>query len=880
VSGGRGLLERLRFRRRGNAAPSNEEIDEEIRFHLGEEARLREERGMEAREAEDSARRDFGNVLLVREVTRAMWGRRTLDNLAQDLRFAGRQLGRNPAFALVTVGTLALAIGATTALFSVVDAVLLRPLRFPDPERVVMVFEHSPRGNARNPVAPGNYLDWRERSRSFEHLALVQQIPTNVAGPDGAEQVFGLRVSAEFFDALGVPPLLGRTPHRGEDAPGGPDAVVLGHALWQRRFGRDPGVIGRRIAVNGTPSEVVGVMPPGFAVPGMKGELYILLHLQRESDRGGRSFVTVARLRRDVPLERAQAEMSAIAARLAEEDPAADAKWGATVVRLQEHAVGTVRPALLVLLGAVVCVLMIACANIACLLAMRASARAREMSVRAALGAARWRLVHQLAVESLVLAAAGGLLGLVVAHAGVPALLALFPESFPLPRAQEVAVDGRVLAATAALSIGVGLFLGLLPAWQAGRARMAEALRASGRAVTAGGRARSALVVAEVTLAVVLVVGAGLLGRSLARLHAVDAGIRPEHVLTARMLLVPSKYEDDARRAAVVEQILARLRALPGVVAAGSVHFLPLSGMESGTGAYRLDRPKPAPGEGIGASVSVITPGYLRAVGMRLIAGRDFEARDDAHAPPVVLVNEAFVRTFYLGEDPLGKPFYVQWCEHDADCRFTIVGVVNDVRHGGLQAEPQPTAFLANAQHPSYIASLAVRTSGDPRALVAALREQVRSVDPEQGVLAVEPMETVIADSIARPRLQALLLGGFAVLALAMACLGLYGALAYSVEQRRREVGVRIAIGASPRRILRLVVGEGMRLTAFGLGIGVVLALALGRSLSALLFGVTATDLPVYLGVGALLLAVAAAASFAPARRAVGVDPVVALREE
>jgi putative ABC transport system permease protein len=809
-----------------------------------------------------------------------MWGRRRIDTLAQDLRFAARQLRRSPGFALVTVGTLALAIGATTALFTVVDGVLLRPLPFPDPDRLVMVFERSPGGRPTNPVAPGNYLDWRERNRSFAHLALVQQLPTNVIGPDGAEQVVGMRVSGEFFDALGVPALLGRTPHAGEDAPGGPSAVVLGHELWRRRFGADPGVIGKPVSVNGTPSEVLGVMPPGFAFPGVRAELFLLLRPPREATRGGRSFLTVARLRPDVPLSRAQAEMSAIAARLAEEDPAYNTRWGATVVRLQDHAVGTVRRSLLVLLGAVLCVLLIACANIACLLAMRAGARAREMNVRVALGAPRWRLVHQLAVESLLLAGLGGALGLVIAHAGVPGLVSLFPASFPLPRAEEIAVDGRVLAATALLSIGAGLLLGVLPAWQAGRGRMAEVLRAGGRAATASGRARTALVVTEVTLAVVLVVGAGLLARSLAHLHGVDPGFRPEQVLTARMLLVPAKYEDDARRGQVVEQILERVRAIPGVSAAGSIHFLPLSGLESGTGAHRLDRPAPAPGEGRGARVSVITPGYLRAVGMRLVAGRDLEPRDGLGAPRVALVNEALVRAFYPGEDPLGRPLFVEWCDDQARCRFEIVGVVNDVRHGGLHAEPQPTVFLANAQAPSYMASLVVRTSGDPGRVASALRQEVRRVDPEQGVFSVEPMEAVLADSIARPRLQAFLLGGFALLALAMACLGLYGALAYSVEQRRREVGVRVAIGATPRRILGLVVGEGLRLTGAGLAIGLVLALALTRYVTALLHGVSATDVPVYLGVAALLLAVAAAASYAPARRALRVDPVVALRED
>jgi predicted permease len=502
------------------------------------------------------------------------------------------------------------------------------------------------------------------------------------------------------------------------------------------------------------------------------------------------------------------------------------------------------------------------------------------MNVRVALGAPRWRLVHQLAVECLVLAGAGGVLGLLLAHAGVPAILSLFPASFPLPRAEEVAVDARVLVLTAGLSIGVGLVLGMLPAWQAGRGRTAEVLRAGGRSLTGGAGARSTLVVVEVTLAVVLVIGAGLLARSLAYLHAVDPGFRPERVLTAQMLLMPSRYADEARRAAVVEQILERVRAIPGVSAAGSIHFLPLSGIHSGTGAHRLDRPVPAHGEDPGAGVSVITPGYVSAMGIPLIAGRDFDGRDRLGAPRVALVNEALVRDFYPGEDPLGKRLFVEWSDDEEACRYEIVGVVGDVRHGGLHAAPERTVFLSNAQSPSYMSSLVVRTAGDPSLAAAGLREAVRGVDPEQGLLSVRPMEGVLADSIARPRLQAVLLGGFAALALIMACLGLYGVLAYSVEQRRREVGVRVAIGATPGRIVGLVVGTGLRMTAAGLVIGVVLALTLARYVSALLFGVTPTDPAVYVGVGALLLAVAAAASYAPARRAMSMDPVVALREE
>jgi putative ABC transport system permease protein len=747
-----------------------------------------------------------------------------------------------------------------------------------------MVFERSPSSRATNQVSRGNYLDWRDRNGTFERIALFQQLPMNVIAPEGAEQVVGLRVTGEFFDVLGVPPLLGRTLRSAEEPVGTTPTVVLGYALWRRRYGGVPNVIGQQIAVDGTPQEVVGVMPPGFAFPGLGAELFSILQFDRDAARrrGGRIFSTVARLRPGVPRERAQAEMSTIAAQLAREHPEFNANWGANVVRLRDYAVGPVRRALLVLLAAVLCVLLIACANIACLMAMRANARAREMNVRLALGAGRWRLVHQLAVESLLLAGLGGALGLLLAQAGVPAIVSLFPASFPLPRAHEISVDGRVLACTAAVSIGSGIFFGLLPGLQAGRGRVADVLSAGGRAVSAGSRARSVLVVGEVTLAVVLVVAAGLLVRSLAHLYAIDPGFRPERVLTARMLLVLSTYQEPARRAAVVQQMLERLRAVPGVRAAGSIHFLPLSGQESGTGVRRLDRPEPPPGERPVAGTYVVAPGYFRAMGIPVLAGRDFEERDGFQTPRVAMVNQSFVRQFFPGEDPLGKRLRVEWSfpGDDRAPEFDIVGVVGDTRHAALQVEPVPTVFLHQAQEPAFLASLVVRTTDDPLAAAAALREQIRAVDPEQGVLSVQTMDDVLADSVARPRLQALLLGAFALLALLMTCLGLYGMLAYAVEQRRRELGLRVAIGAAPRAILGLVVGQGLRLTATGLVIGVVLALAMTRFLAALLYGVRPTEPTVFLGVAVLLLAVAAIASFAPARTAMRLDPAVVLREE
>jgi putative ABC transport system permease protein len=869
----------LRRRRR-----AEEELDAEIRFHLAEEARLRGEAGASPDEAAASARRDFGNVTLVTELTRAAWGGRILDDLAQDLRFAWRLLKRSPGFSAVAVVTLALAIGATTALFTVVDGVVLRPLRFPDPERLVVVWERSPLGNPTNSVNVQNYLDWRARNHSFEEIALVQPVPMNLVGPAGAEQVSGLLVTGEFFDVFGVPPLLGRGFRRGDDVDGAPRTVVLGYGLWKRFYGGSPDVIGRKVALNANDCEIVGVMPAGFGLPGRPADVFAAYQIDpAQAARSGRSATTVARLRPGVTLAAAQAEMTAIAAQTERERPENNARWGATVVSLREQAIGQVRGGLMVLFAAVVCVLLIACANIAGLMIVRAGARSREMTVRLALGAGRWRLVQQLVVESVLLAAVGGGLGLLLARAGVPAIVAMFPANFPLPRAEEIRVDRAALGWTAAVSLGAGIFFGLLPGRQAGRRGLADALRSGGRVAAASRRLRTVLVVAEVTLAVVLVVAAGLLIRSFAYLQAVDPGFRAERVLTLRMLILPTKYSDPDRRVAVIQQMLERVRQLPGVVSASAIHFLPLSGVNSGTDYRRLDRPEPPPGHGEATAVSVIMPGYFRTMGIPLRAGRDLDERDGLRSPRVAVVNEALVRHLFPGEEPLGKRILVGWGYMggpEGEPAFEIVGVVGDVRHDGLHTEASPTVFLAHAQEPGFMASLVVRTAGDPLAMAASVRSEMARVDPEQGVLTVGTMQALLDDSIARPRLQAVLVGAFAALALVMACVGLYGVLAYSVEQRRREMGVRVAIGASPRALLGMVVGEGVRLTATGLLLGLAGALVATRFLASLLYGVGPTDPLVFLGVAAVLLVVAAAASYVPARQAMQVDPVVVLRDE
>jgi predicted permease len=799
-------------------------------------------------------------------------------SLLADSRYAFRLFRKSPAFTLLAVIALALGIGANTAIFSVVNAVLVRALPYQDPGRLVMVWERPPGSTRNNVVQSGNFLDWRTRNRVFERIAAIHQLPMNLSGDGDPEQVFGLRVSAGFFPILGVAPILGRPIAPEDDTPGGPRSVVLSYGLWQRRFGGDPAAVGRKLEVIGVPHTVVGVMPPGFSFPGMRAELWIPIQINPASAyRDGRNYRTVARLRPGVTLEAAQSEMERIARDLAAERPKFNARWSAGVTSLKDQAVGDVRLALQVLMGAVVFVLLIACANVANLLLMRAAGRRREMAVRCALGAGQGALVRQLLVESVWLAGVGGLLGLVIARWGVPAMMTMLPPSLALPRATEIGVDGAVLAFTLCVCLAAGVVFGLVPALQAARMDVQDGLRQGGRAATGGQRRlRHILVIAEVAIALILVIGAGLMTRSFLSLENVDPGFRPARILALRMFIPPARHLEPQQRAELVNRILERVRALPNVQAAASVHLLPLTGMMSGTGYYRADRPEPEPGHAGGGEVAVISPGFFRTMGIRLLQGRDFEERDRLGSQAVVILNETCARAFYSGENPLGKRLKIMWTLPEAE----IIGIVGDVRMYAVESKPGPAIYLANAQTPNFYLSLVVRTLSDPMKLAAAVKAEIRAVDPNQGVLEARSMESVFAESIARPRFNALLLGLFGAIALALACVGIYGVISYSVEQRRREMGVRMAIGALPGAIFGLVLKEGLALAGIGIAIGLASAFALTRYLASLLFGVEPTDPGVFASVCALLTATAIVACYFPARRATRTDPVLALRDE
>jgi predicted permease len=865
-------------------AKEDSELDEELRFHLQQEAQLRMDRGQSPEDARRLAHRDFGNVTRTKEVTREMWTWSALDRAAQDIRYAARMSRKSPAFTALAVASLTLGIGATTAIFSVVNSVLLRPLPFRDPSRLVMVWERLPETDRRNVVQTQNFLDWRARNRSFENMAAVFQISTNLEGQGEAVQVPRLRVTAGFFEILGVAPLLGRAIRADDDLPDAPCVTVLSYGLWQRRFGGQAGAIGAKLTLAAGPGcEVVGVMPAGFALPtNPQVDLYTPMQIDPSyAPRDGRNYSVVARLRKGVSVAQADAEMRAIAAQTAVERPEMNARWSATVVPLMEQTVGDTRATLLVLLGAVLLVLLIACANVSNLLLMRASKRNREMIVRLALGAGRWQLFHQLMMESLMLSIAGGIAGFALAHWGVPAILSILPSGFPLPRRGEIVVDSSMLAFTILLSLTCGMFFGVFPALQAGRDGVSESLRQGDRHGSAGNRGvRNLLVVAEVGLAMLLVIGAGLMLRSFILLNAVDPGFRPERVVAFRMVVsshASTMQQVIARRATLVAQMIDRIRALPGVAAASSIHLLPMSGGNSGAWYYRTDRPAPPPASG-GGDVSIVSDGYFRTMGIPIAAGREFDLHDGAGSPHVGILNQTAAQQIFPGESPVGRRLRVAWGIGPNEVE--IVGVSADIRHRGLDGKPEPCLFMPQAQQPSAYVSLLVRTAADPVSIVPAVKEQIHGVYPSQGIQDIQTMDAVLAGSVARPKLDATILGVFGAIALALACLGIYAVISYSVEQRRREMGIRMALGAAPAGIRGMVLREGMALAAAGIAIGIVASLGLTRYLSSLLYAVRPADPAVFAAVTAVLALAAAAGCYFPARRATHVDPAVVLREE
>ncbi len=803
-------------------------------------------------------------------------GLQMLADTLRDTRYAVRQLGRTPGFTLVALLTLALGIGASSAMFSVVNGVLLKPFPVPESDRLVWVNEIVPQ-YGRFSVAPASFLDWRAQNSSFERIVALTGGTATFSGAEGPERISNAVVSWDFFEMLRVQPFLGRGFRAEEGVPGRNAVIVLSHAAWQRRFGADPNVIGRAVTLNGAPSTIVGVMPAGFEFP-REVEYWVPIGLDpAKASRGGHYLAVMGRLKPGVTAVQADAEMRAIAERLARQYPDSSANESAEVVPLLDQIVGSAREPLLALLAAVGVVILIVCANVANLLLVRASVRDKEIAIRTALGAGRGRLVRQMLAESLMLAAAGGALGVLVAYLAVRPLRTLSAGS--IPRVHDVSIDWTVLLFALAVSLATGVIFGLAPAWQAARAGLSAVLKEGGRSsATAGGRrVRSVLLVAEVALSLVLLVGAALLLRSFARLMNVDPGFRAENVLAFRVSLPPVSYRDDPNRAAFFATLLSKLEALPDVRAAGMVQTLPLRG------DYVLSfeiqgRPKTAPNAGPSANYRVVSPQYFPALGIPLKRGRLFTGRDNADkAPLVAVVDEAFAARHFPGEDPIGRGLDIG---NGTDGFYEIVGIVGDVHHEALDAAAAPTMYVPYRQDVFSTMWVLARTDGDPMQRSGAAREAVRAIDALLPAYSMRPLAAVVSDSVAQRRFSMLVLTAFAGIALFLAAVGVYGVVAYSVSQRTQEIGVRIAIGAARRDVLALVIGGGMKLALAGVALGVAGALALSRLIAGMLFGVRPFDPASYAATAVLLLAIAALACYVPARRAVRVDPVIAIRQE
>jgi putative ABC transport system permease protein len=836
------------------------------------------ERGETPEQAEASARREFGNVVLVKEVTREMWGRAWLRQFIQDLKYGLRTMRRGPGFTAVAVLTLALGIGANTAIFSVVNAVLLRPLAYRDPARLVTVLHEGWK-----PVAPANFLDWREQSRSFESIAAAQSWNLTMTGQGQPEQLNVLQTSAEMFHVLGVDAALGRTYTAGEDQPGREHVVVISHGFWQRRFGGSPDVVGRQVTLDGEPYTVVGVMPPDFQFApfwATHAEAWLPLNLgQRVTDRRGQSLRVFARLKSGVTQEQAQAEMETINKRLEEQYPRANEGLTVSVDPLHEKVVGKSRPALLVILGAVGFVLLIACANVANLTLAKAASRRKEIAVRIALGAGRWRVIRQLLTESLMLSLAGGGTGLLLAYWSNTALASLGPDT--LPRVRTVGLDANVLLFTLGLSVLVGLLFGLAPALRSVKTDLIESLKDRARGSSPDRRherVRQLLVVGEIAVSLVLLVGGGLMMRSFLRLTSVEPGFDPRGVLTATVPLSGPRYSTDEQRAAFFQQLTTKLSSLPGVKSASAINHIPLGGDVWTFGFTVEGRPAPPPAERPSAVYRVMRPEYFRTMGATLLKGRDFTERDDAFSPGVVIVNEALARRQWPGEEPLGKRITLN---SEGTKQREVVGVVRDLKQGEWASEPKPEMYLPHSQDASPRSmTLVIRASSDLSELGPEVRREVWAIDKDLPVSQVTGMEDVVAESVGQQRFNTLLIGVFAATALILAAVGIYGVMSHTVAQRTHEIGVRMALGARGRDVLGMIIRQGLLLTLFGLALGLVGALALTRMMNSILYEVSATDPLVFGGVAAALTLSALLACYLPARRATKVDPIEALRYE
>jgi len=865
------------FRRRQR----EEELDQEVQSHLRMAAQEHIEQGESAEQARVSAVREFGNVVLVKEVTRDMWGWRWLETSLQDIRYGARQLRKNPGFAVVAVVTLALGIGANTAMFSIVNSVLLRPLPFKNSGRLVVVGWPYANRFVPTPKPHFEWDGWAERTRTLADFSLYENGMINLAGEGEPDRVAAAEVSEHFFSLLGINAIRGRTFLPAEESAEHPSVAIISYKLWQSRYGSDPAVIGRSVHLNGKPFTVVGILPSGFDFLGGP-QIWVTLPRNLEDEMfGGVSIggMQFARLRPGATLDQARAELGVIAQR---EIPAgARAGNPASVTSLHEFVVGNIRPALLLLLGAVAFVLLIACANVANLSLARSAGRFREVALRAALGAGRGRLFRQLLTESLLLALTGGALGLLTGVWAVQVAKKLIPVQDILTRG--IKVDGWVLSFTFVVAVLTGIISGLAPALQSSKFDLTEALKERAGSPTAPSvgahyRLRGLLGVFETSAALVLLIGAGLLIRSFGKLLDVNPGFRTKDLLTGRVSLLGPKYSATEGRLTFFQEVLSGVKALPGVRAGAFVDALPFG--RAATIRVALDiegGPTFQPETGVIADYSVVSADYFQVMGIPIVGGRNFTERDTEGSTHVAIISQSMARGAWPGQNPLGKHFNFAGYPRQ---RFEVVGVVGDVRGMDLTEQPWPTAYLPILQYPQNAAFLVIHTGENSSIIRAALPGVIRSVDKDEPVSSVSTMEQLVLQSVAEPRFRTLLLGIFAGLAFLLAVVGIYGIISYSVSQRTHELGVRMALGAERRDVLRLVVGQGMRQTLIGVAVGLLAALGLTRLLASYLYSVRPIDPVTFLVVSAVMLAVALLASYIPARRATKVDPLVALRYE
>jgi predicted permease len=869
------------------------ELDAELHAHLEALTEENIRRGMAPKDARHAAHREFGGVEQAKELYRERRGLPFLETLFQDIRFGVRMFGKNPGFTCVAVFTLALGIGANAAIFSVVDAVLLRPLTYKDSDRLVTLLH-----DGTDPVSVANYTDWREQSRSFEAMAAAEYWSPNLTDVDSPEHIPGLKVTQNLFPMLGAQPQLGRAFTAEEDQKGAEHEVILSYRLWQRRFAGDGNVIGKAVKLDGELYTIVGVMPREFKFApfwSTHTELWVPIAFgERVHNRGGNSLRIFARLKIGVTLAQARAEIATLTARLEQQFPGTNRD--VAVTPLMEQVVGKIQAPLLVLLGAVGFVLLIACANVAHMLLARAAARQKEIAVRAALGAPRARVVRQFLTENLLLTAMGACAGLLLATWGTHALVALSPAD--IPRVESVTIDARVVVFLLAVSVLTGVVFGLAPAMQASVVNLSDVLKEGGRGGSESvgrNRLRSFLVASEFALALMLLIGAGLMIRSFFALQSVDPGFNPHNVLSMVVSVAGSNEADPNRRVLFYQQLLERVRAVPGVESVGGINHLPLAGDIWGWTFLIEGRPKPRPGEAPSAVYRIVTPGYFQTMRLPLIRGRDISAADNATAPGVAIINEEAARTYWPGGDPLGQHISFDSSDSGSSTWLTVIGVAKNAKQEDWATPPFPEAYLAAFQnrdflgqpgahgeatlHMAYI-TLVVRTTRDPGALVSTVKSTVWSLDRNLPISEVLTMDTVVADANAQPRFEMLLLGLFAVVALVMAAVGIYGVMSYSVSRRTHEIGIRISLGASRNEVFRLIVRQGMVLALVGSAAGIAGALLLSRLMVKVLYGVRPIDPITFAGVTLLLTVVALAANYIPARRAMQVDPIAALRHE